>query len=154
MNNILGNLSTGCKEFNLNKINIEDEGMEDLETFNKVYKVDNSKCSLFSEVRPVLNISSEFYFSEGNSSNSSENGSYYGYNRKDSIFRVDFYLKRVLENMTKPNIKKLILELGTLSSNNMMILTRIQSIKAQWKKEKLAELAFNILLELYFNKNN
>ena len=151
---ILNDLGCEYRNFNLNKINIDDEGMEDLETFNKVYKVDNSKCSLFSEVRPVLNISSEFYFSEGNSSNSSENGSYYGYNRKDSIFRVDFYLKRVIENMNKPNIKKLILELGTLSSNNMMILTRIQSIKAQWKKEKLAELAFNILLELYFNKNN
>ena len=154
MSNILGNLSTGCKEFNLNKINIEDEGMEDLETFNKMYKVDNSKCSLFSEIKPVLNISSEFYLSDESNSNSSESGSHYGYNRKDLFFRVDFYLKRVIENMTKPNIKKLILELGTLSSNNMMILTRIQSIKAGWKKEKLVELAFNLLLELYFNKNN
>ena len=153
MNNILGNLSTGCKEFNLNKINIEDEGMEDLETFNKMYKVDNSKCSLFSEIKPALSISSEFYFSSESDSSNSENGSYYGYNRKHSYFRVDFYLKRVIENMKSPNIKKLILELGTLSSNNMMILTRVQSMKARWKKEKLVDLAFNILLEIFFNKN-
>ena len=153
MSNILGNLSTGCKEFNLNKINIEDEGMEDLETFNKMYKVNNSKCSLFSEVKPVLNISSEFYCSDENSS-SSESGSHYGYNRNNSFFRVDFYLKRVIQNMKMPNIKKLIIELGSLSSNNMMILTRIHSIKAGWKKEKLVELAFNILSELFFNKNN
>jgi hypothetical protein len=56
--------------------------------------------------------------------------------------------------MKMPNIKKLIIELGSLSSNNMMILTRIHSIKAGWKKEKLVELAFNILSELFFNKNN
>ena len=154
MNDTLGNLSTGCKEFNLNKINIDDEGMQDLEAFNKMYKVDNSKCSLFNEIKPVLDIPSEFYFSSESNSINSENISHCEYNRKVSFFRVDFYLKRVIENMNRANLKKLIIELGTLYSSNTMILTIVKSMKTYMKKEKLVELAFNLILQIFFNKNN
>ncbi len=48
--------------------------------------------------------------------------------------------------MKKPQIKSLILELGTLSSNNYLILAKIKSIKSNWPKDKLVEIAINIIL--------
>ena len=40
------------------------------------------------------------------------------------------------------------MELGALSSNNFIILTKIKSIKSRWKKEQLVILALDIMKNL------
>ena len=142
MNDIFGKLTSEYRTFNLNKINIEDEGMEDLEKFNQIYKIDNSKCSLFEEIKKVHDFNSPCFYD--NSKVSSNNKLM----KDNTIFRIDFYLKRVIENMQKPKIKNLILELGILSDNNFLILTKIRSIKSNWPKKKLVEMAVDIILRL------
>ena len=146
MNDIFEKLTSEYRTFNLNKINIEDEGMEDLEKFNQIYKIDNSKCSLFEEIKKVHDFNSPCFYD--NSKVSSNNKLM----KDNTIFRIDFYLKRVIENMQKPKIKNLILELGILSDNNFLILTKIRSIKSNWPKKKLVEMAVDIILRLINNE--
>lgn len=148
MLDILGKFTPEYRTFNLNKINIEDEGMEDLVKFNKKYKIDNSKCSLFEEIKHVNYYNFSSSFNDKSKINNYENEHNYGSRKIDSFFRIDFYLKRVIQNMNKPNIKKLILELGALSSNNLLILTKIKSIRSKWTKDKLVEMAVNIILDI------
>ena len=143
MIDILSEFSSEYRTFNLNKINIEDEGMEDLEKFNQMYQIDNSKCSLFDEIRNVsYNITSYSNIESKLSKYEKENN--YVSNKK-FLFRIDLYIKRIIQNMKKPQIKSLILELGTLSSNNYLILAKIKSIKSNWPKDKLVEMAINII---------
>ena len=147
---ILGELTSEYRTFNLNKINIEDEGMEDLEKFNQMYKIDDSKCSLFDEIKQVHNFNPLFMINNG-SKVSLEDGTYVENNgalKSNYIFRIDLYLKRVIKCMTKPKIKSLILELGSMSSNNFLILTKIKSVKSNWSKEKLVDMAVDIILTI------
>ena len=147
---ILGELTSEYRTFNLNKINIEDEGMEDLEKFNQMYKIDDSKCSLFDEIKQVHNFNPLFMINNGSKASledeaCDENN---GTQNSNSIFRIDLYLKRVIQCMTKPKIKSLILELGSMSSNNFLILTKIKSVKSNWSKEKLVDMAVDIILSI------
>ena len=144
MIDILSEFSSEYRTFNLNKINIEDEGMEDLEKFNQMYKIDNSKCSLFDEIRNVNYYITSYSNNESKLSKYEKENNYVS--NKKSFFRIDLYIKRIIQNMKKPQIKSLILELGTLSSNNYLILTKIKSIKSNWPKDKLVEIAINIIL--------
>ena len=148
----LGKFTSKYRTFNLNKINIEDEGMEDLVKFNKIYKIDNSKCSLFDELKHVNYYNTSSSFNDKSTTNINENGNNYNSRKIDSFFRIDYYLKRVIESMNKTQIKNLILELGTLSNNNFLILTKIKSIRSRWTKEKFVETAVNIILDI-INKN-
>ena len=148
MNDIFKKLTSEYRTFNLDKINIEDEGMEDLEKFNEMYNIKSSKCSLFEDIKPV-NTANYPYFD--NNSKSSMNNISCDINNtlgKNSVFRIDFYFRRIIENMQKPKIKKLIFELGNLSDNNFLILTKIKSIKSNWPKKKLVEMAVDIILGL------
>ena len=148
MNDIFKKLTSEYRTFNLDKINIEDEGMEDLEKFNEIYNIKSSKCSLFEEIKPV-NIADYPYFNNDiNSTISNINCDIKSTKGKNSIFRIDFYFRRIIENMQKPKIKKLIFELGNLSDNNFLILTKIKSIKSNWPKKKLVEMAVDIILGL------
>jgi len=149
MNDILKKLTSEYRTFNLNKINIEDEGMEDLEKFNEMYNIKSSKCSLFEEIKPVHTDNCP-YFTNNNGKESMSINSCDINNtlEKNSIFRIDFYFRRIIENMQKPKIKKLIFELGNLSDNNFLILTKIKSIKSNWPKKKLVEMAVDIILGL------
>ena len=144
MIDILSEFSSEYRTFNLNKINIEDEGMEDLEKFNQMYKIDNSKCSLFDEIRSVNYYITSYSNNESKLSKYEKENNYVS--NKKSFFRIDLYIKRIIQNMKKPQIKSLILELGTLSSNNYLILAKIKSIKSNWPKDKLVEIAINIIL--------
>ena len=138
MQGIFDNLNSEYRTFNLDKINIEDEGMEDLEKFNYAYKIDNSKCSLYEPAKKIP------YYSQINYANDETKIK----DNKNVGFRIDLYLRRIIENMKVPKIKGLIMELGALSSNNFVILTKIKSIKSNWKKERLANLAIDIILKL------
>ena len=145
MYDIFSEFSSEYRTFNLSKINIEDEGMEDLEKFNQIYKIDNSKCSLFDETNQVNNFN--IFYNESKSSNfKTEFNSSFKINV--SFFRIDLYFKRIIQNMKKSQIKKLILELGSLSCNNYLILSKIKSTRSSWTKEKFIDLAYNIILEL------
>ena len=136
MLDISGNLNAEYRTFNLNKINIEDEGMEDLEKFNSVYKIDNSKCSLFEEAKKIP------FYSQINNANEETKIK----NNRNTCFKVDLYLRRIIENMKAKKLKSMIMELGALSSNNFIILTKIKSIRSNWKKEKLVNLALDIMI--------
>ena len=138
MQGIFDNLNSEYRTFNLDKINIEDEGMEDLEKFNYAYKIDNSKCSLYESAKKIP------YYSQINYANDETKIK----DNKNIGFRIDLYLRRIIENMKVTKIKGLIMELGTLSSNNFVILTKIKSIKSNWKKERLVNLAIDIILKL------
>ena len=135
---ISGNLKDEYRTFNLNKINIEDEGMEDLEKFNSVYKIDNSKCSLFFLFKKI-----PFYSQIINANEETKIK-----NNRNTCFKVDLYLRRIIENMNAKKLKSMIMELGALSSNNFIILTKIKSIKSRWKKEQLVILALDIMKNL------
>ena len=145
MLDIFSKFSSEYRTFNLSKINIEDEGMEDLEKFNQIYKIDNSKCSLFDEINQVNNFN--ILYNESKSSNFKTK---FNCSSKINIFffRIDLYFKRIIQNMKKSQIKKLILELGSLSCNNYFILSKIKSTRSSWTKEKFVDLACNIILEL------
>ena len=148
---IFGKLSSEFRTFNLDKINIEDEGMEDLEKFNQIYKIQNSKCTLFGDVQKVQNFNTSFFLDNSYNYESSNNN---GSEKSISIFRIELYLRRLIENMKRQKIKNLILELGSLSSNNFLILTKIKSIRSNWSKEKLIDIAVDIILRLIkFNDN-
>ena len=138
MQDFLDNLNSEYRTFNLNKINIEDEGMEDLEKFNLAFKTDNSKCSLYESAKKIP------YYSQINNANDETKMK----DNKNSCFRIDLYLKRVLEPLNIAKIKNIIMELGNLSSNNFIILTKIKSIRSRWKKEQLVNLAVHIILKL------
>ena len=135
---ISGNLNAEYRTFNVNKINIEDEGMEDLEKFNSVYKIDNSKCSLFEEAKKIP------FYSQINNANEETKIK----NNRNTCFKVDLYLRRIIENMNAKKLKSMIMELGALSSNNFIILTKIKNIKSRWKKEQLVILALDIMKNL------
>mgnify|MGYP007056268085 CR=1 FL=1 len=135
---ISGNLNAEYRTFNLNKINIEDEGMEDLEKFNLAYKIDNSKCSLYEVAKKIP------YYSQINNANDETKIK----DNKNTVFKIDLYFRGVIENMKTKNIKSMIMELGALSSNNFIILTKIKSIKSRWKKEQLVNLALDIMKNL------
>ena len=148
MNDIFKKLTSEYRTFNLNKINIEDEGMEDLEKFNEMYNIKSSKCSLFEEIKPVHTTNYPYFTNNSKTSMSNISGDRNSTLEKNSIFRIDFYFRRIIENMQKPKIKKLIFELGNLSDNNFLILTKIKSIKSSWPKKKLVEMAVDIILGL------
>ena len=148
MNDIFKKLTSEYRTFNLNKINIEDEGMEDLEKFNEMYNIKSSKCSLFEEIKPVYTTNYPYFTNNSKESMSNISGDINSTSEKNSIFRIDFYFRRIIENMQKPKIKKLIFELGNLSDNNFLILTKIKSIKSNWPKKKLVEMAVDIILGL------
>ena len=148
MNDIFKKLTSEYRTFNLNKINIEDEGMEDLEKFNEMYNIKSSKCSLFEEIKPVHTANYPYFTNNSKTSMSNIRGDRNSTLEKNSIFRIDFYFRRIIENMQKPKIKKLIFELGNLSDNNFLILTKIKSIKSNWPKKKLVEMAVDIILGL------
>ena len=153
---ILGDLTLEYRTFNLNKINIEDEGMEDLEKFNLMYNINDSKCSLFDEIKQVYKFNKcDSKVSINSNSNIINNSNLDEKNNSQTIFRIDLYLKRMIECMKKPKIKNLIIEIGSLSSNNnnnFLILTKIKSIRSNWPKEKLVDMAVNIILDI-INKN-
>ena len=138
LNNVIKRLNAEYRTFNVNKINIEDEGMEDLEKFNYAYKIDNSKCSLFEEAKKIP------IYSQINNANEETQIK----TNKNTCFKVDLYLRRIIENMNAKKLKSIIMELGTLSSNNFIILTKIKSIRSKWKKEQLVNLAIDIMMSL------
>ena len=138
MQGIAGNLNAEYRTFNLDKINIEDEGMEDLEKFNYAYKIDNSKCSLFDEAKKI-----PFYSQINNANEETQKKG-----NKNTCFKIDLYLRRIIGNMNAKNLKSMIMELGALSSNNFIILTKIKSIKSKWRKEQLVNLAMDIIMNL------
>ena len=132
---ILNDLGCEYRNFNLNKINIDDEGMEDLETFKQKFKIDGSKCTLFDETKKIMNYS---IYNEKETI----------LNNNNKIFRLDFYLKRIISRLNKNKIKKLIIELGELTPNNFMLLATIKNIKSNCQKDKLVDSAVNIILSL------
>ena len=138
MYDILDKLNSEYRTFNLNKINIEDEGMEDLEKFNITYKIDNSKCSLYESAKKIP------YYSQINNANEETKIK----DSKKTVFRIDLYLRRIIETMNAHKIKSLVMELGALSSSNFIILAKIKSIRTNWKKERLVKLAVDIILKL------
>ena len=138
MNTFTRNLNSEYRTFNLDKINLEDEGMEDLEKFNLAYKIDNSKCSLYEVAKKIP------YYSQINNANDETKIK----DNKNTVFKIDLYFRRIIENMKTKNIKSMIMELGALSSNNFIILTKIKSIRTYWKKEQLVNLALDIILQL------
>ena len=148
MNDIFKKLTSEYRTFNLDKINIEDEGMEDLEKFNEIYNIKSSKCSLFEEIKPVHTVNYPYFTNNGKTSMNNISCDINSKLEKNCIFRIDFYFRRIIENMQKPKIKKLIFELGNLSDNNFLILTKIKSIKSNWPKKKLVEMAVDIILGL------
>ena len=145
MLDVFSKFSSEYRTFNLSKINIEDEGMEDLEKFNQIYNIDNSKCSLFDEINQVNNFNISYNESKSSNFKTEFNSSF---KINVSFFRIDLYFKRIIQNMKKSQIKKLILELGSLSCNNYFILSKIKSTRSSWSKEKFVDLAYNIILEL------
>ena len=138
MQDMLDKLNSEYRTFNLSKINVDDEGMEDLEKFNSAFKVDSSKCSLYESAKKI-----PLYYQINNTNDETRIK-----NDKISCFRIDLYLKRVLETLNMAKIKNIIMELGNLSSNNFVILTKIKSIRSKWKKEQLINLAVDIILKL------
>ena len=131
MLDIAGNLNAEYRTFNVNKINIEDEGMEDLEKFNYAYKIDYSKCSLFEEAKKIP------IYSQINNTNEETQIK----KNKNTCFKVDLYLRRIIENMNAKKLKSIIMELGTLSSNNFIIssfyiLYLIWALKINFNKNK------------------
>ena len=126
--------------------------MEDLEKFNEIYNIKSSKCSLFEEIKPVHTVNYPYFTNNGKTSINNINCDINSKLEKNCIFRIDFYFRRILENMQKPKIKKLIFELGNLSDNNILILTKIKSIKSNWPKKKLVEMAVDIILGLIFKE--
>ena len=135
MLDIIGELNSEYRTFNLDKINIEDEGMEDLEKFNYAYKIDSSKCSLYEKPQKIPQ------YTQINDETRIDS-------KAHTCFRIDLYIRRILEKMKVKQIKSVILELGTISSNDFTILMKIKSIRSNWNKNKLINLAIDIIMKI------
>ena len=91
MNDIFKKLTSEYRTFNLDKINIEDEGMEDLEKFNEIYNIKSSKCSLFEEIKPVHTVNYPYFTNNGKTSINNINCDINSKLEKNCNFRIDFY---------------------------------------------------------------
>ena len=161
MNNFpKNNFAIHYKTFNTNKINIEDEGMEDLEKFNQFYLANISKTSLFEEnenITSYVNFPSLFENNNPNSQinlnsllNSKLNISHESnFNKNDTkLFSIYSYIKRVISSVPKQKLKKLILDLSSISSNDLNILTLVKSVRSNMNKEKLIDKAVDIVMRI------
>ena len=159
MNNFkLNNVAIHYKTFNVHKIDIGDEGMEDLEKFNQFYLANISKTSLFEEKENIASYINRPSIFENinpnllnnlnlllNSKQKFSSESNFSKNEAE-LFSIYSYFKRVISTTPKQILKKLILDLSSASSNDLNILTLVKSIRSNMSKEKLVEKAVDIIM--------
>lgn len=129
-------MNSNLKNFNLEDIPVDDEAMEDLETFNEKYYdkiVNNSK-----EIKEEWNI------------NESYNEPISLIQENSNNFSVKRYLKRILNSKkyNKQNLIDIAWELAQLGKGNIELLGLIKAVKKNLKKEEIITLIISIIFLL------
>ena len=127
-------------EFQLANISIEDEGMEDLETFNLKYG------------EKFLEINKKY---EDISLNENIINKPLGLIDKSIIrkFSVKKFFYDCLININKKQLKQILNELGKIEELNFETLSNIKSIRSRSTKVQLIEIINKIIIELIKFKN-
>ena len=127
-------------EFQLANISIEDEGMEDLETFNLKYG------------KKFLEINKKY---EHISLNENIINKPLGLIDKSIIskFSVKKFFYNCLININKKQLKQILNELGKMEELNFEILSNIKCIRSRSTKVQLIEIINRIIIELIKFKN-
>ena len=122
-------------EFQLANISIEDEGMEDLETFNLKFGEKINELNKKNE-HLTLNhnlINKPLGLIESNN---------------QSKFSVKQFFNDCLITLNKKQLKKVINELGKFEELNFDTLSTIKSHRARSTKEQLIEIINKVIIEL------
>ena len=132
-------MNSNLKNFTLEDIEIDDEAMEDLETFNEKYY--NKLVNNVEETKEEKTIN-DLYI---------EPISLIQENAK--IFSVKRYLKRILNSKkyNKQNLIDIAWELAQLGKGNLELLGLIKSVKKNLKKEEIITLIISIIFLLLKN---
>ncbi len=127
-------------EFQLANISIEDEGMEDLETFNLKYG------------QKFLEINKKY---EHISLNENIINKPLGLIDKSIIskFSVKKFFYNCLININKKQLKQILNELGKMEELNFETLSNIKCIRSRSTKVQLIEIINRIIIELIKFKN-
>ena len=132
-------MNSNLKNFTLEDIEIDDEAMEDLETFNEKYY--NKLVNNVEETKEEKTIN-DLYIEP--SSLIQENA---------KIFSVKRYLQRILSSKkyNKQNLIDIAWELAQLGKGNLELLGLIKSVKKNLKKEEIITLIISIIFLLLKN---
>lgn len=132
-------MNSNLKNFTLEDIEIDDEAMEDLETFNEKYY--NKLVNNVEETKEEKTINDLY----------TEPISLVQENAK--IFSVKRYLKRILNSKkyNKQNLIDIAWELAQLGKGNLELLGLIKSVKKNLKKEEIITLIISIIFLLLKN---
>lgn len=132
-------MNSNLKNFTLEDIEIDDEAMEDLETFNEKYY--NKLVNNVEETKEEKTIN-DLYIEP--SSLIQENA---------KIFSVKRYLQRILNSKkyNKQNLIDIAWELAQLGKGNLELLGLIKSVKKNLKKEAIITLIISIIFLLLKN---
>lgn len=132
-------MNSNLKNFTLEDIEIDDEAMEDLETFNEKYY--NKLVNNVEETKEEKTIN-DLYI--GPISLIQENA---------KIFSVKRYLKRILNSKkyNKQNLIDIAWELAQFGKGNLELLGLIKSVKKNLKKEEIITLIISIIFLLLNN---
>lgn len=132
-------MNSNLKNFTLEDIEIDDEAMEDLETFNEKYY--NKLVNNVEETKEEKTIN-DLYIEP--SSLIQENA---------KIFSVKRYLQRILNSKkyNKQNLIDIAWELAQLGKGNLELLGLIKSVKKNLKKEEIITLIISIIFLLLKN---
>jgi len=132
----------------LMNININDDGMEDLETFNKKYNEEIKK----------------FYINNNNNNNDNNNNNINSiitlnlfkdkYKINSCKFSVKLYLKNILNLLNKKQLFYLINNLTKNLDVNINIITLIKSINTRSKKNFIISRLTEIFIITLNNNNN
>ena len=132
-------MNSNLKNFTLEDIEIDDEAMEDLETFNEKYY--NKLVNNVEETKEEKTIN-DLYIEQ--SSLIQENA---------KIFSVKRYLQRILNSKkyNKQNLIDIAWELAQFGKGNLELLGLIKSVKKNLKKEEIITLIISIIFLLLNN---
>ena len=139
----------------------DDEGMNDLESFNKKYgKIlyennvkfnknvpkntyenyyTNSECyySLPMDLIPSKkSLISNYAFQETSNSD----------NCSLKFFSVKSYLKRILNHLPKEQLKNILFKINNISSNNYALMAMVRTYKKSFNKDKIIDLIINLIM--------
>lgn len=129
----------------LNDIDIDDEAMDNWETFNEKYHqllnlhLPNPSIELNSEDNKAHEeICSYQQMSLFNNNHASLNST--------EIFSLDKYLERIMgNNYTKPKLSQLMKEMSKLSNHNIKVLPILKSIKSNSSKSEYIKAIITII---------
>lgn len=136
--------------FDLDRIDKDDDGLLDLEAFNAKFKYLFPKVSTnYSTIKSQ----SMSYYNLPNNLIKSKKSIISGitpsnYNPNLSTFSLRLYFERVLNELPKSKLKKIMIDIANLNVGDYNLLSMTKTFKTSYNKPKLIELVIQMILHL------